>query len=204
MNTDQENLKNLERSGTDELEWSLNLNDFELRLIREIISNGDIATVLQLQHHQPKSPENSTKFPATGTTATPPVDVAMNRDFTAGQCNEMVVSGLKDRRPLLPSLPEKRYRGVSLRRSGKFSAEICSRSRRLWLGTYDTAEEAAMAFDRAAIKERGSHTFLNFPDLIGTLNVSPEKDTNKKLSLWSEGSPESSTNNHLKQKSAAV
>ncbi|KAL7609111.1 hypothetical protein Lser_V15G14126 [Lactuca serriola] len=196
MNTDQENLKNVEKSGTDELDWSLNLNDFELNLIREIISSGDIATVLQLQHHQSKSPENSTNFPATGTTATPPVDEAMNMEFTARQCNEMVVSGLKDRRPPPQSLQKKRYRGVCLRRSGKFSAEICARGRRRWLGTYDTAEEAAMAFDRAAFKERGSDTVLNFPDLIGNLNVSPEKDTNKKLSLWSEGSPESSTNNH--------
>ncbi|CAI9261749.1 unnamed protein product [Lactuca saligna] len=90
---DEENLKNVEKSGTDELDWSLNLNNFELNLFREIISIGDIATVLQLQHHQSKSQENSTNFPATGTTATPPVDVAMNIEFTARQCNEMVVSG---------------------------------------------------------------------------------------------------------------
>lgn len=177
MNTDQEILKNLEKSGLDELDWSLNLNEFELSLIREIIPDGDIATVLE--HHQSKSPENPTNFPSMDATAT----------------------GGKDYRPPPSSLPEKRYRGVMPRRSGKFSAEIHSRNlenkgKRLWLGTYDTAEEAAMAFDRAAFKERGSHTVLNFPDLIGNLNVSPEKDTNKKLSLWSEGSPESSTNNH--------
>lgn len=37
-----------------------------------------------------------------------------------------------------------------------------------------------LAYDSAAFKERGADVVLNFPDLIGTINVRPEKNTNKK------------------------
>ncbi|KAI3504282.1 hypothetical protein L1887_32835 [Cichorium endivia] len=218
MKTDQGILKTLEKMGslnassfitpclTDELDWSLNLNDFELTLIRDMISNGsssddqnlaskvfnievsDIGTVLP-QHR-------SVNFRAIGTTVPgvkDAIDVALNSDFTAAKSNEMVSGGKDHRAPRLVkeaiplSLPERRYKGVRLWPSGKFSAEIHSRSlekkrRKLWLGTYDTAEEAAMAYDRAAFKDRGSKAVLNFPLFIGTHNVGPEKDMNKKPS----------------------
>ncbi|KAG8087462.1 hypothetical protein GUJ93_ZPchr0010g10144 [Zizania palustris] len=63
---------------------------------------------------------------------------------------------------------ERRYKGVRLRKWGRWVSEIrMPNSReRIWLGSYESAEKAARAFDAAAVCLRGSSGAgeLNFPE----------------------------------------
>ncbi|KAI4379332.1 hypothetical protein MLD38_005646 [Melastoma candidum] len=84
----------------------------------------------------------------------------------ASDLNSSVLTPQSDKRPRYRtkaiSLAQK-YKGVVQQQNGHWGAQIYANHQRIWLGTFKSDKEAAMAYDSAAIKLRSGDSHRNIP-----------------------------------------